>query len=113
MAPGERREITLLPSLWHFRTRHEPRALATATVTKAAQTEEVDAEGGKRAAIRWTWELEDRQQTVWVEEAYPHRILAWRDSEGSSGQLVKSLRVPYWRLNDNADEIYREQLNIP
>ncbi len=113
MEPGERRQITLLPSLWHFRTSHRTRGLEPATLTKGP-IEEVEHAGATSPAIHWTWELESgRAKSVWVEEAYPHRILAWKDSEGTSGQLVKTIRVPYWRLHDVEHEFHRDELSLP
>ncbi len=114
MSVGERRAITLLPSLWHFRVRHAPRALVEATLSKA-EAEILTVAGEPMEAIPWRWRaLEaDIDKTVWVETAQPHRILAWKDADGGRGELLKTLRLPYWRLHDNADLVYRDSLGIP
>ena len=118
MEPGERRQISLMPALWQLRTGHQERNLVSATLIKGSGSESgegVDGEGGESLpAIRWEWKVEGgREKSVWVEEAYPHRILAWQDSDGNSGHLMKTLRIPYWQLHGLADEKYREELLIP
>ena len=112
LRPGETRSLTMLPSLWTFRQRHEPRALVPATITKGA-SEEIAVAGEELAAIRWSWDYGNGPTVTWVEEAAPHRILAWRDAAGGAAELMRTIRVPYWSLNANADESYREQLGIP
>mgnify|MGYP001384755190 CR=1 FL=1 len=49
---------------------------------------------------------------MWVDAAYPHRILQWRDNDGGEGQLLASMRLPYWQLNDLGHESYRQQLKL-
>ena len=112
METGESRQLQLLPGLWKIRAREAPRKLVHATLTKGA-VEEVEAGGSPVAAVRWTWGYGHGQTVVWVEQAAPRRILAWRDSGGSSGHLLRTLRVPYWELQASVDETYRDQLGIP
>ena len=113
MEAGESRSITLLPGLWQLRTAHRPRQLVQGTLTKGEE-EQFSTEGGTLAAIPWSWDYEGRGgRTVWVEAAYPHTILGWRDGNGDRGDLITTIRVPYWKLHNNADEFYREILKIP
>ena len=112
MKTGEARQFQLLPGLWKIRSGEAPRKLVHATLTKGG-VEEIDAGGVRAAAVRWTWGYGHGQTVVWVEQAAPRRILAWRDSGGSSGELLNTLRVPYWELQANSDGTYRQQLGIP
>ncbi len=116
MESGQVRRITLFPALWHFRTAHRARELVEASLAKG-HGEEVDimVEGrlASARAIPWTWQYDDRSKTVWVEEEYPHRILAWKESNGDSGELISTIRVPYWKLHGGTDEVYRDQLGLP
>ena len=104
--------MQLLPSLWSFRMEHRPHKLVDARVEKGLAVRKT-VSGTEYAAVPWTWSAHGKKKTVWVEDAPPRKILAWRDSQGGSGELVKSIREPYWRLNGNADEIFRERLDIP
>lgn len=112
MEPGETRQVRLLSSLWSFRVKHRPHRLVDARLTKGP-TASKTVSGTEYRAVPWTWSTEGGTKTVWVEDTHPRRILAWQDSEGGSGELVKSIREPYWRLNSNADAIFRERLEIP
>ena len=114
MGVGERREIALLPSLWHFRVRHAPRSVVEAEFYKG-QAEILTVAGEPMEAVPWRWSAveADIDKTVWVETVQPHRILAWKDADGGRGELLKTLRLPYWQLHDNADLVYRDSLGIP
>ena len=108
---GDSVELNLLPSLWKFRVRHEGRKLFNATVTKRA-LEQIEVSGEMKQAVQWHWKSDHGETLVWVEQAAPHRILGW-DDQGSSAKIIKTIRVPYWQLNTNVHESFREQLGIP
>jgi len=112
MATGEERQISLMPSLWSLRTAHVPHALVGAVLRKGGQ-EEVDVDGGRTQAVLWQIEREGQWRKWWVEVGYPRRILKWQDSDGGQGELLKTIRVPYWQLHANADEVYRGELGLP
>ncbi len=112
LAPGESMQVELLPSLWSLRTAHGEHQLLTAQIHKG-QAEEMSLAAGEIAAYPWTIETEKGWRKLWIEQAYPHRILKWEDSAGGRGELKKTIRVPYWSLNSNVDEIYREKLGLP
>ena len=50
---------------------------------------------------------------LWLmtEDAYPP--VRWEDSDGGRGELMRTIRVPYWQLQADADEVYRRELGIP
>ena len=75
--------------------------------------EEVEVDGGTTQAVLWQIEREGQWRKWWVEVGYPRRILKWEHSDGGSGELMKTIRVPYWRLHANADEVYRGELGLP
>jgi hypothetical protein len=112
MEEGEEVSVDLLPGLWDLRSRHAQRELVPATLSKGA-VEKVKAGGGLEAATKWTLKAGDYSKTYWIEKAYPRRVLAWEDSQGSSGRLKTTMREPYWGLHDNKDEVYRDRLQIP
>jgi len=112
MPVGERRELQLLPSAWSVRAGHGKIAFQPGGIFKD-EGGTVQTALGKLPAWRWQWQVGERTETYWVEQAYPHRILKWQSSEGSSGELQKSVRLPYWQLHGNADLPYRDQLGLP
>ena len=112
LAAGEEQVVQLLPALWHLRALHRPRDLVEARLAKG-HVEQIEVGGDSLAAIPWSLETEGREKTIWVEKAYPRRILAWTDSAGGRGELLVTLREPYWQLQSNADEVFRTRLQIP
>lgn len=112
MALGEVRELKVLPSFWQLRQAHRPHALVEGRLHKAAE-EPIQTAAGARTSVRWELHIGPRQRTLWTEKAYPHRILRWEDGAGGRGEWVRTIRVPYWQLQANADEVYRRELGIP
>ena len=112
MAEGEEQQLVLLPSLWDLRLQHQGLATVPAHLTKGKETQ-VAIGGQTQAAIPWTWETSGAKKTVWVEKAYPHRLLSWEDSQGGKGELLVTVREPYWQLNHNADAGWRQKLQLP
>jgi len=51
-------------------------------------------------------------KTYDVKRKAPRRVLAWRTSDGSSGRLLKTARLPYWRLNTPGAEAYLTRIGL-
>ena len=111
MALGEVRELAVLPSFWQLRQAHQPHATVPGRIHKVAE-EPIETAAGALVSVRWELYIGQRQRTLWTEQAYPHRILRWEDSDGGRGELMRTIRVPYWQLQDGADEVYRRELGI-
>ena len=109
---GEVREVEMLPSFWQLRQAHQPRATVAGRIHKAAE-EQIETATGALTRVRWELLIGQRQRTLWTEKAYPHRILRWEDGDGGRGKLMQTIRVPYWQLQADADEVYRRELGIP
>ena len=101
-----------LPSFWQLRQAHQLHATVAGRIHKAAE-EQVETAAGALASVRWDLHIGQRQRTLWTEKTYPHRILRWEDGDGGRGELMQTIRVPYWQLQANADEVYRRELGIP
>ncbi|MCC7264405.1 MAG: hypothetical protein IT369_17985 [Candidatus Latescibacteria bacterium] len=112
LAPGEERQLVLLPSLWSFRVKHQERSTVPARLVKG-EVAHYTGGGQTLAACSWTLEAGGITKTFWVETEYPHRILGWEDSQGGRGELLVTVREPYWQLNHNADAGWRQRLQIP
>ncbi|MDZ7266992.1 MAG: hypothetical protein ONB48_05530 [candidate division KSB1 bacterium] len=112
LAAGRRREVQIFPSAWALRSGHREAAFQSGWIAKEAE-ESLKLAGGELSAWRWRWQVGNRSETCWVEKAHPHRILKWQSSDGGTGELIKTLRLPYWQLHDNDDLPYRAQLGIP
>ena len=113
MQAGESRPVRLLRSLWSYRTRHRPHALVDARLSKG-KPEAVTVSNESHNAIPWRLAAGDWSKTIWVEKSYPHRILKWEDASDGSGELMVTIREPYWRQKGrgrNLPEAIRDPLN--
>ena len=108
---GESRTLTLLPSLWLRRKTHENVTTKKATLTKG-EPERIQTKLGSFRSVPFEWTAEQGATKVWVEAAYPHRILKWNERDGSAGEIMASRREPYWKLNKNRHTAYRAELEL-
>jgi hypothetical protein len=114
LAPGESRTLPFLRSQLRTRLLHVPAAWGQATVTRSKTSATVATALGKLRAFSYTV-AEDKGDTVTftVEEAAPHRLLAWHSSSGEDGKILGSARLPYWTMNGNGGEAALKLLGIP
>ena len=113
LAPGATKEVAFLRSQMHTRLEHVAAKWGQATVTRAAASAPVKTALGTLRAFTYTV-AEDGGDTLTftVEEAYPHRLLAWKSSSGESARILGSARLEYWKLHANGDEKYLKQLGL-
>jgi hypothetical protein len=105
LAPGETRTVPFLPSTLRARLEHRPQAWGEATLKRAAAAAPVASALGRVRAF--TIEVAERggPTVTWtIEDAAPHRILAWRSTTGDAGELLGSARLAYWQLNREGGE---------
>ena len=112
LTTGQKRDLQIFPSSWNSRAAHQQADFQTGWIIKE-DGETLKSLEGNAATYRWTWQVGNRKETYWVEKNYPRRILKWNSSDGGSGEIKKTLRVPYWQLHNNSDLPYREQLGVP
>jgi hypothetical protein len=114
LAPGGTRTVPFLRSQLHTRLGHVPAAWGEATVTRAPASAAVKTALGRLRAYTYTVaEKGGDTLTFTVEEAAPHRLLAWRSSNGEAGRILGSARLPYWKMHDKAGVAALKALGIP
>ncbi len=96
----------LVPSLWRQRKSHQPLAPEAATLTRA------DTVQAGTPVTRFTLRQGPYTRYFTVEQAAPHRVLAWQTSDGDRAALVHTERLPYWQLNTPADTTYRARFGL-
>ena len=105
LAPGHARTVPYLRSQLRTRLGHVPAKWGQATVSRAPSSSEVKTALGTLRAFSYTIaEAGGDSVTFTVEEAYPHRVLAWKSSAGEAGTILGSARLPYWKMHDNGGE---------
>lgn len=112
MQPGASTTITLVPAAWESRKSHRPVQAQTAILSKAPVAD-YTCTLGTFAAHRWSWRLDEREVSVWVERDGAHRVLGWEDSRGGRASLIRSERLPYWQMHGNADSGARAGFGLP
>ena len=111
MKEGETKKLRLIPSRWLIRKAHVPTEIVDATIVKGTpQLRETAL--GKKKVVPFTWDINKARTTVFVEYDYPHRIVEFKERDGSSGTLMKSKREPYWKQNANTFEKKRKELGL-
>jgi hypothetical protein len=114
LAAGASKKVPFLRSQLRTRLLHLPAAWGEATVSRAPAEAPVKTALGTLHAITYTI-AEAGGDTIafTVEEAAPHRLLAWKSSSGETGRILGSARLPYWQMHDNKSVKALELLGIP
>jgi hypothetical protein len=101
LAPGAEFEISVLPTLQGSRV-GRPQVHRAIVTVEAVLEAEVPAGTFRAFPVRLV--TGDSESRYLVEEAFPHRIVAWTDSLGQTFRLVKSQRSAYWQRVADGDE---------
>jgi hypothetical protein len=111
VALNQSRTLKAVPSAWLRRKAHVQPHVVDSTLT--LETGEKMRWGGRYVATRVArWDLEGRWVRLDLEADYPHRILKYETSSGEKGELLGTLRLPYWKLNRLRDEHYLKKLGL-
>jgi hypothetical protein len=99
-------EITILPAMMASRLQHFP---MTGQQGTASFTTEMST-----AAYRVEFE-DSRTLTIFFESEFPYEIKGWEETSGgmtTRARRKKLLKLPYWQLNKNKDQIWRDSLDL-
>jgi hypothetical protein len=105
-AGGEDWSGSIVPSLWSARKRHVPLDPVAATIRRA------DATRDGKPVTRFTLTYAAVSTTFDVEKAAPRRVLGWKSADGDEGRILKTTRLPYWKLNQPGDERFLKELGL-
>ncbi len=115
---------TFQPSLERSRLEHKPVERSPAIVTRMVSAKDagrgpdamavvVEVAGEEVVADNWRVALGNvRVIDIVVERGGARRVLSVADNDGTTLQLVKSQRLPYWQQNHVADEPLRATLGL-
>lgn len=106
--------VDIFPTLESTRLLHKPFRKKTANISVQTDTYTYQSKG---VVVReWTISADDEIWTFLVEKNYPRKILFFEHSLNNntmeSGMLINSIRLPYWKLNQNGDESYLKELEL-
>ena len=110
---GERRSVSLLPSLLHARLEHRPLAWTTAVIARSAATSRLKVPAGMFEVTTYEVTLADgRKLSFAIEAQPPFRIVRQSGANGEELLLTGSTRLPYWQLNKPGDEANLKALGL-
>jgi hypothetical protein len=96
----------LVPSMWTFRKMHQPPQPLGATINRS------DTTHAGKAVTLFEINYGTTQRKVYVEKAFPRRVVAWKNNDGEEATLLKTARLPYWMLNKPGNESYLKQIGL-
>jgi hypothetical protein len=114
LKPGQSIKVKLLRSLVHSRLLHQPLQWVEATLTFEAQPVQVTVPAGTFTADKLTCILADGMAwAFFIQRDDPYRpILQWESTAGHKAVLIKSKRLPYWKLHDEGNESFLAEIGL-
>jgi hypothetical protein len=124
LPPGRTRSVHLLQSPFVTRLTHRPAGWVAAEIARSREPVRVRVPAGAFQAMLYSVAMENgRSGRFWIEGAYPHRILKWDWTAPSraagmggdgvdGGELLRSTRLPYWRLNGPGGERFLGEMGL-
>lgn len=112
LAPGETRQVTVVPRLMDLRFEHRPLVMGSGVLGRAAETHVLRVPAGEFLVQAWTLTVGDFVGTWEVEVAAPHRLIAWHHSSGEAAELTGVVRTRYWQQNAPGGEALRAKLGL-
>jgi len=98
--PGDSASADILGSTLRSRLLHKPVEWRKASFMRAQETTSTKVPAGTFATRRATVEIANGLKWEFeVETNFPHRVIAWKSSEGERAEMIASARLPYWKMN--------------
>lgn len=112
-------KIDIIPASFGVRRAHSGWAVEKAVTKKEAWTGD-DMPGENLMVYSIDYTNRNRKLAIVYESAAPYRIAGWIQSQKTGGGETRearsvrthTIREPYWKLNSNGDESYREKLGL-
>lgn len=113
LAPGEVRKTTWLPTLKDTRFEHQTLGWKPATLRRSTGSRPLTVPAGSFDVEERVVEVEGGPSwKIFVEAAFPHRVVAWENDAGLKAELLGADRLPYWQLHDEGQERFLEKLGL-
>lgn len=97
--------IEIIPGSFHIRLTHQPFQVQKAELKKLI--------GPESTTFELVYKNIDRILSITIENHQPYRILNWEETSNgnrTSGKLMRSMHIPYWEMNSNRFDSYRDSL---
>lgn len=100
-------KIKIIPGSFYSRLNHVEFGVEEAVI------EQQKTDGGTTFSVRYT--SIDRELKISMEQEPPFKITSWEESTSrgkTKATLMKSMHIPYWSMNGNQYETYRDSLML-
>ena len=101
LAPGQSVTLPLLRSMKVVRMAHAPITWNNAEFSRGARIEKVRVPAAEFDVEQYRVATLDGRRTwhIFVEAAFPNRVVKWDVSDGTRAELIGSERMAYWKMN--------------
>lgn len=102
LAPGEQTIVPMLNSLQRVRLEHVTLQTTRATLGRHPTPETITTPAGTFETSRYIASIEGGQTwEIFVENAFPNRVIRWENTGGEKAELQGVMRVAYWAKQRN------------
>lgn len=102
LAAGESKTVPFLPGAEWSRLKHKPIEWTEASLSRSKTSTSVTVPAGTFSCETYRAVIEgNREWTIDVELAPPHRIVRWATNDGGRAELLAAERMKYWEMNAN------------
>lgn len=112
LEPGESIEIPVYRSMAVQRNQHVSAEWETATLSRQSQPVATSTDAGEFLTDVYTAQVGGRSYTFHVESDGDHKLIKLERNDGYAMELTAAERLPYWRLNGNADERQLKKIGL-
>jgi hypothetical protein len=113
LAPGQEKDVRLLPSVYFGRLAHDDPTWVSATIAREEGSRQLTTPAGAFTVSVYNVRTSGgREGIFFIEEEYPHRIVRWEMLPDIRADLTGSSRLAYWKLNQNGHERYLAELGL-
>jgi len=99
--------IKIIPGSFYSRLNHVPFGIEDAFLEKQETT--------NNTTFTLQYKSIDRTLAITIDNTPPFRIQKWKETSKrgtTKGTLMKSMHIPYWSMNGNEYEVYRDSLML-
>ena len=113
LAPGEQTIVPMLNSLQRVRLEHVTLQTTRATLGRHPTPETITTPAGTFETSRYIASIEGGQTwEIFVENAFPNRVIKWENTGGEKAELQGVMRVAYWAKQRNGHTALLSKLGL-
>lgn|SRR5690554_1536351 len=114
-------KIKMVPSQEFMRLSHKPLKAYDAEATLVLQVNDQKSGGEEFYIYTLRYPELDRTLKISCQSTFPYKIMSWEETKNASNPAKaltteavarKTMNLPYWELNKNENQVYRDSLGL-